>query len=201
MSAGPLVVTYPLTGRGRAIVAEEPGEAAEAIYLVDLAPAGRAAARGRAGAVLSHGRSKDCGPMSSRSSAMLGCCNSPPPASIGCRPATCRGNCRSPPIRAEAPNRCRSTSSHWRWLRRGACSSRGMAEITVAPDFRPLAGKEAQSGILSERADLAQQHLVVGQAEDLPTRRRSHRKRSAIPVLRGLRADERSCLIRARQGG
>src|SRR4051794_3568771 len=30
---------------------------------------------------------------------MLGCCSSPPPASIGCRPAICRGNCRSPPIR------------------------------------------------------------------------------------------------------
>jgi hypothetical protein len=37
MSAGPLVVTYPLTGRSRAIVAEELSGAAEAIYLVDLA--------------------------------------------------------------------------------------------------------------------------------------------------------------------
>src|ERR1700730_17396998 len=54
---------------------------------------------------------------------MLGYCSSPPPASIGCRPATCRGNCRLPPIRAEGPNRCRSTSSRWRWLRRSACSS------------------------------------------------------------------------------
>jgi hypothetical protein len=79
MSAGPLVVTYPLTGRSRAIVAEELGGTAEAIYLVDLAPAGR--------------------------------------------PATCRGNCRLPPIRAEEPNRCRSTSSRWRWLRRSTCSS------------------------------------------------------------------------------
>jgi hypothetical protein len=42
---------------------------------------------------------------------MLGYCSSPPPASIGCRPATCRGNCRLAPIRAEAPNRCRSTST------------------------------------------------------------------------------------------
>jgi hypothetical protein len=33
MSAGPLVVTYPLTGRSRAIVAEELSGAAEAIYL------------------------------------------------------------------------------------------------------------------------------------------------------------------------
>ena len=39
MSAGPLVVTYPLTGRSRAIVAEEMDGTAEAIYLVDLAPA------------------------------------------------------------------------------------------------------------------------------------------------------------------
>jgi hypothetical protein len=41
MSAGPLVVTYPLTGRSRAIVAGELGGTAEAIYLVDLAPADR----------------------------------------------------------------------------------------------------------------------------------------------------------------
>jgi hypothetical protein len=49
MSAGPLVVTYPLTGRSRAIVAEELGGAAEAIYLADLAPADRAHALRRAG--------------------------------------------------------------------------------------------------------------------------------------------------------
>ena len=54
MSAGTLVVTYPLTGRSRAIVAEEFSGAAEAIYLVDLAPADCAAALGRAVAVLSH---------------------------------------------------------------------------------------------------------------------------------------------------
>src|SRR6516165_2001295 len=51
MGAGPLVVTYPLTGRSRAIVEEELGETAEAIYLVDLAPAARAHALERAGAV------------------------------------------------------------------------------------------------------------------------------------------------------
>jgi hypothetical protein len=62
MSAGPLVVTYPLTGRSRAIVAEELGGAAEVIYLVDLAPADRAAALGRAGAVLSHDTSKELRP-------------------------------------------------------------------------------------------------------------------------------------------
>jgi hypothetical protein len=42
MGTGPLVVTYPLTGRSRAIVEEELGGTAEAIYLVDLAPAARA---------------------------------------------------------------------------------------------------------------------------------------------------------------
>src|ERR1700736_3729007 len=59
MGAGPLVVTYPLTGRSRAIVEEELGGTAEAIYLVDLAPAARAHALGRAGAVLSHDTSKE----------------------------------------------------------------------------------------------------------------------------------------------
>lgn len=62
MNAGPLVVSYPLSGRSRAIVAEELGGAAEAIYLVDLAPADRAAALGRAGAVLSHDTSKELRP-------------------------------------------------------------------------------------------------------------------------------------------
>ena len=38
MGTGPLVVTYPLTGRSRAIVEEELGETAEAIYLVDRRP-------------------------------------------------------------------------------------------------------------------------------------------------------------------
>src|SRR5436190_12523329 len=62
MSAGTLVVTYPLTGRSRAIVAEELSGDAEAIYLVDLVPADRAAALGRAGAVLSHDTSKELQP-------------------------------------------------------------------------------------------------------------------------------------------
>ena len=62
MGAGPLVVTYPLTGRSRAIVEEELGGAAEAIYLVDLAPADRTHALGRAGAVLSHDTSKELQP-------------------------------------------------------------------------------------------------------------------------------------------
>src|SRR3954464_15046855 len=36
-----------------------------------------------------------------------------------------------------------------------------------AADLLPLAGKTTQSGILGERADLAQQHLVAGQAKDV----------------------------------
>src|ERR1700730_12063877 len=59
MATGPLVVTYPLTARSRAIVEEELGGTAEAIYLVDLAPAARAHALGRAAAVLSHDTSKE----------------------------------------------------------------------------------------------------------------------------------------------
>src|SRR5215472_6354544 len=43
MGAGPLVVTYPLAGRSRAIIEEELDGAAEAVYLVDLAPAARVA--------------------------------------------------------------------------------------------------------------------------------------------------------------
>jgi glycerate dehydrogenase len=62
MSAGPLVVTYPLTGHSRAIVAEELGGIAEAIYLVDLAPSDRADALGRALAVLSHDTSRELRP-------------------------------------------------------------------------------------------------------------------------------------------
>src|SRR5262252_3521604 len=49
MGAAPLVVTYPLTRRSRAIVEEEQGGTAEAIYLVDLAPAARACPRARRG--------------------------------------------------------------------------------------------------------------------------------------------------------
>jgi phosphoglycerate dehydrogenase-like enzyme len=62
MSAGPLVLTYPLTGRSRAIVAEGLSGATEATYLVDLALADRAAALGRAGAVLSDDTSTELRP-------------------------------------------------------------------------------------------------------------------------------------------
>ena len=62
MSAGPLVVTYPLTERSRAIVREELGGVAEAIYLGDLMPAERAQALSRAGALLAHDTSKELRP-------------------------------------------------------------------------------------------------------------------------------------------
>ena len=59
MGAGPLVVTYPLTERSRAIVREELGGVAEVIYLADLPPAERAAALSRAGAVLANDTAKE----------------------------------------------------------------------------------------------------------------------------------------------
>ena len=59
MSAGPLVVTYPLTERSRAIVAQELGGVAPVIYLADLAPAERAEALSRAGAVLANDTAKE----------------------------------------------------------------------------------------------------------------------------------------------
>ena len=62
MSAGPLVVTYPMTGRSRAIVTEELGGVAEVIYLAELAPAERAAALSGAGAVLANDTAKELRP-------------------------------------------------------------------------------------------------------------------------------------------
>jgi phosphoglycerate dehydrogenase-like enzyme len=52
MNPGPLVVTRALSGKSRAIVAEELQGAAEAIYLPDLAEDGRAQALARAGVLL-----------------------------------------------------------------------------------------------------------------------------------------------------
>jgi len=62
MSAATLVVTYPLTERSRAIIAEELGGAAEAVYLADLAPEQRADALRRAGAVLANDTSTELKP-------------------------------------------------------------------------------------------------------------------------------------------
>ena len=61
-AAGPLVVTYPLSERSRAIVAEELDGAAAAVYLADLAPPERAAALRGAGALLAHDTSKELAP-------------------------------------------------------------------------------------------------------------------------------------------
>jgi hypothetical protein len=43
----------------------------------------------------------------------------------------------------------------------------GVAEIAVAADLYSLASNPAQCGILGQRADLAQQHRVTGQPEDV----------------------------------
>jgi glycerate dehydrogenase len=61
MSA-PLVVTYPLSERSRAIVAEELQGAGPVIYLVDLPQERRAAALRSAGALLAHDTSKELTP-------------------------------------------------------------------------------------------------------------------------------------------
>lgn len=62
MSAGPLVVTYPMSARSRTIVAEELAGSAEAIYLTDLPPQARAGVLRRAGAVLANDTSKELQP-------------------------------------------------------------------------------------------------------------------------------------------
>jgi glycerate dehydrogenase len=62
MSVGPLVITYPLSERSRAIVAAELVGAAEVVYLTELPEEQRAAALRRAGAVLSHDTSKELRP-------------------------------------------------------------------------------------------------------------------------------------------
>jgi phosphoglycerate dehydrogenase-like enzyme len=69
MNRGPLVVTYPLSAHSRAIVAEELGGAAAAVYLADLAPAERADALSRAGAVLANDTAAELRP---GESALLG---------------------------------------------------------------------------------------------------------------------------------
>jgi glycerate dehydrogenase len=62
MSTGPLVVTYPLSERSRAIVAAELQGAAPVIYLADLPEERRAAALRSAGALLAHDTSKELRP-------------------------------------------------------------------------------------------------------------------------------------------
>src|ERR1700704_5360995 len=136
MAAGPVLVTYPLTGRSRAIVEEERGGPAEAIYLVDLAPADRAHALGRAGAVLSHDTSKELQPDEIpliRNARLLQftaagvdwvptralprvpvLCVPGPLGFVGPAPGPRGGIAGFPQIGGEEPSRCRSTSSRWR---------------------------------------------------------------------------------------
>ena len=66
MGAGPLLVTYPLTGRSRAIVEEELGGTAEAIYLVDLPPAAQRMRSSAPGQCCPTTRQRNCGPTRSR---------------------------------------------------------------------------------------------------------------------------------------
>lgn len=62
IDAGPLVVTFPMSDRSRAIIADELGDAGKAVYLADVAPEGRAALLQSAGAILSHDTSAELRP-------------------------------------------------------------------------------------------------------------------------------------------
>lgn len=62
MRAGPLLVTYAMNARSRAIVAEELAGAAEVVYLTDLAPDQRAGALRRAAAVLANDTARELRP-------------------------------------------------------------------------------------------------------------------------------------------
>src|SRR2546423_15628172 len=62
MAAGPLVVTYQLTERSKAILTGELGGSAEAIYLTELPERRRAEALARAGAVLANDTSTELRP-------------------------------------------------------------------------------------------------------------------------------------------
>ena len=66
MGARPLVVTYRLTGRSRAIVEEELGGTAEAIYLVDLGRPPERMPSGAPGRCCPTTRRRNCGPTKSR---------------------------------------------------------------------------------------------------------------------------------------
>src|SRR3954465_1784236 len=62
IDAGPLVVTFPMSDRSRAIIADELGDAGKAVYLADAPPEGRAALLQSAGAILSHDTSAELKP-------------------------------------------------------------------------------------------------------------------------------------------
>ena len=59
MSPGPLVVAFRIGARGRKVVADTIGDAADIVYLSDLPEPERAAALRRAGALLSHSTEED----------------------------------------------------------------------------------------------------------------------------------------------
>src|SRR5580704_1337923 len=59
MSAGPLVVTFPVSGRTRAVIAEALDGIAPVTYLADVAPEVREAALRGAGAVLANDTSTE----------------------------------------------------------------------------------------------------------------------------------------------
>jgi hypothetical protein len=59
-------VTYPLTGRSRTIIEEELGGTAEAIYLVDLAPAAERMRSSALGRCCPTTRRRNCDPTKSR---------------------------------------------------------------------------------------------------------------------------------------
>ena len=61
VAAGPLVVTYDLSPRSRAIVEEELGGPGEAVYLRDLGAGERAAALRGAGALLAYDTGAELG--------------------------------------------------------------------------------------------------------------------------------------------
>ena len=59
MNAGPLVVTFPVSERTRAVIAEALGDVAAVVYLADVAASEREAVLRRAGAVLANDTSAE----------------------------------------------------------------------------------------------------------------------------------------------
>jgi hypothetical protein len=123
MAAGPLVVTYQLTERSKAILAEELGGVAEAIYLPELPEERRAEALAHAGAVLANDTSTELRPGEApllRNARLLQFTA----AGIDWVPTRdLPRNCRSPATRAPRPSRWPSMSSRWCSPRPSVCSS------------------------------------------------------------------------------
>jgi hypothetical protein len=62
----------------------------------------------------------------------------------------------------------------------------GVAEVTVAADLVGLAGETAERGILGEMTDLAQQHRVAGEAEDIANALASNRVEAVLSLPGGV---------------